>query len=424
MDRRTGYFDQAAETAPWEQRQAGQIEALKGLLPMAASRARAVGERFERAGIDPGGVRSLGDLAAIPLTRKGDLTLVQQADPPFGGFLTGNISDLKRIYVSPGPIYDPKGRGENDQRCQTALYAAGVRPGDVVQNCFLYHFTPFGLHFDDALADMGCVTVPAGVGNTQLQAQVMYDLGVGAFVGTPSFLKTILDAAIEQGRDPRRDLAIHSAVVGAEMLPPSLRAEIQDMADMVVTQAFGTADVGLIGHECSEQNGFHFHDEVIVEVIDPDTGAGVDFGTPGEMVVTSLNPTYPVIRLGTGDLVVVEHGDCPCHRTSPRLTQILGRVDMVTKVRGQFVHPSHVMKLCGMFGRIERGRVVVDREGHRDTMVFEAVLADPSAASEDFKDRLTASAREVFRLRAEVSFVDGSAFNADSPPIVDRRKWD
>lgn len=424
MDRWTGYYDERAETRPWAERRAAQIEKFGQLLPRAARGAPAVRRRLTDAGLDPAAAMSVDVLSNLPVTRKGELMEVQKTDPPFGGFLAVPPEDLKRIYVSPGPVYDPLGRNLDDRRCETTLFAAGIRPGDVVQNCFLYHLTPFGLYFDDALGNMGCPVVPAGVGNTDLQARIMRDLSVRAFIGTPSFLKTILDKVVADGFDPRADLRIETAVVGAEMLPESLRAEIEDLAAMKVIQAFGTGDVGLVGHECPHQNGYHLFDELIIEILDPETGADVGYGVPGEMVVTSLNEKYPVIRLGIGDLVVVEDDPCPCGRTSPRLTQLLGRIDMLTKVRGQFIHPANVARLVGMFDQVDRGRAVVDRRGHQDSFVLEMVLAPGVAPGDELKGGIEAAARDIFRLRAEVAFVDGAGVEADGPPIVDRRKWD
>jgi phenylacetate-CoA ligase len=424
MDRWQGFHNQALETRKWADRRAFQEQKFQRLLPQAARRAPAIRRRLKAAGIDPGGAASADLLHRIPVTRKAELMEVQKADPPFGGFLAVPPGELKRIYVSPGPVYDPLGRNLADNRCETTLYAAGIRPGDVVQNCFLYHMTPFGLYFDDALVNLGCVVVPAGVGNTDLQAQIMRQLAAKAFLGTPSFLKTILDKVVEQGFDPRKDLAIETAVVGAEMLPASLRAEIEDLAGIKVIQAFGTADVGLIGHECPHQNGYHLFDELIIQICDPDTGDEVGYGTPGEMVVTSLNDKYPIIRLGVGDLVIVDDEPCPCGRTAPRLTQILGRIDMLTKVRGQFIHPVNVGRLVEQFPEAARGRAVVERVGHQDSFVLEIEPSPGVSPDDDLRGRIEAAAREIFRLRAEVTWVEPGRIDPDSPPIVDRRKWD
>ncbi len=424
MDRWQGFYNQELETRNWADRRASQEQRFQRLLPQAADRAPAIRRRLEAAGIDPAAAGSADMLRRIPVTRKAEMIEVQKADPPFGGFLAVSPGELKRIYVSPGPVYDPLGRNQTDSRCETTLYAAGIRPGDVVQNCFLYHMTPFGLYFDDALVNMGCVAVPAGVGNTDLQAQIMRQLAAKAFLGTPSFLKTILDKVVEQGFDPRQDLQIETAVVGAEMLPASLRAEIQDLADMRVIQAFGTADVGLIGHECPHQNGYHLFDELIIQICDPDSGQEVGCGVPGEMVVTSLNDKYPIIRLGVGDLVIVEDEPCPCGRTSPRLTRILGRIDMLTKVRGQFIHPFNVGRLVDQFDQVARGRAVIDRVGHQDSFVLELEPAPGVGPDDDLREKIEAAAREVFRLRAEVTWVTPGQIDPDSPPIIDRRRWD
>ncbi|MBI5586176.1 MAG: phenylacetate--CoA ligase family protein, partial [Deltaproteobacteria bacterium] len=272
-DRKSGYYDPHGETLPRERKRALQEQKLRETVQFAYRHAATTRRTFDELGLKPESIRSSGDLPQIPVTPKSRLLAIQQDTPPFGGQLTRPLNELKRIYVSPGPIFDPLGPGRADPRCCKCLVAAGVRPGDIVQNTFLYHFTPFGLYFDDALVELGCTVVPAGVGNTELQAQVLRTLSVNGYIGTPSFLKAILDKVLEAGFDLKKDLALKVAVVGAEMLSETLRSDLEARVGMTVLQAYGTADVGLIGHECPERNGYHLFDqEMFFEITDPQTG--------------------------------------------------------------------------------------------------------------------------------------------------------
>ena len=343
----------------------------------------------------------------------------------FGGRLTRPLNDLKRIYVSPGPIFDPLGPGAADPRCCKCLFAAGIRPGDIVQNTFLYHFTPFGLYFDDALVELGCTVVPAGVGNTELQAQVLRTLSVNGYIGTPSFLKAILDKVVETGFDLKRDLALKTAVVGAEMLSETLRDDLEARVGLKIRQAYGTADVGLIGHECPAKNGYHLFDqEMLFEIVDPLTGRQLPSGEIGELVVTSFNPIYPLLRFGTGDLTSLETSPCTCGRTAPRLPRLLGRADQVTKVRAMFIHPSQVDRVAERHPEIAGIRVLVTQRDHQDEMTFEVELKTESLDQSALEQRLIADIREIMRLRGTVAFVPPGTIPAGAKKIEDRRVWD
>lgn len=421
-DRTSGYYDPQGETLAVARKNEFQIQKLGETLRQAYRGSSAIRENFDRLGLKAETLQTLRDLERIPITKKSALIAIQKEHPPFGGYLTLPLNQLKRIYVSPGPIFDPLGPGRADPRCCKCAYAAGIRPGDLVQNTFLYHFSPFGLYFDDALIEMGCTVVPAGVGNTELQAQVMQTLKVNGYIGTPSFLKTILDKVVELGFDPRRDLDLKVAVVGAEMLAESLRSELESRAGLVVRQAYGTADVGLIGHECPQKNGYHLFDmEMLFEVVDPATGRQLPPGEMGELVVTSFNPVYPLIRFGTGDLTAVDDSPCPCGRTSPRLKGLYGRVDQVTKVRAMFIHPSQVDRIAAGNPAVSRCRVVVTQQNHQDEMTFQVELSDDSVEPEPLLKKIREDIREIMRLRGEAVIVPRGTIPADAKKIEDRR---
>lgn len=424
-NRTAGYYDPQGETLAVDLKNEFQRRKLGEILTLAYRGSAAIRENFDRLGLKAEEIQSIQDLERIPITKKSELIAIQKERPPFGGRLTLPLNQLKRIYVSPGPIFDPLGPGRADPRCCKCVFAAGIRPGDLVQNTFLYHFTPFGLYFDDALVEMGCTVIPAGVGNTELQAQVMQALKVNGYIGTPSFLKAILDKVVELGFDPQKDLDLKVAVVGAEMLAESLRTELESRVGLKVRQAYGTADVGLIGHECPEKNGYHLFDmEMLFEVVDPSTGRQIPAGEIGELVVTSFNPVYPLIRFGTGDLTAIDDSPCPCGRTAPRLKGLYGRVDQVTKVRAMFIHPSQVDQVIGRNQEVARCRVVVTQQNHQDEMNFQIELKDDAIESEPLLKKMREDIREIMRLRGEVVIVPRGTIPADAKRIEDRRNWD
>lgn len=352
IDRTKGFYDEARETMAPEERAAFQRELLRETVPHAYANAPAARRRMDAAGVSPENVRDLADLAKIPPVRKADLKKIQKEELPFGGLAAVPPRGMRRIYVSPGPTYDPEGREESHWRWEKAFVAAGFRPGDIVQNTFMYHFSPAGLMFDEALIRIGCTVIPAGVGNTELQVQVMRDLRATGYVGTPSFLMTLLEKAMEAGIAPGDGLSLQVALVTAEMLPESLRKRFREEFGIRVRQCYGTADVGSLGYECSKANGMHVPDEIVLELLDPATGQAVSPGEIGEVVVTLPSRTYPLVRFATGDLSILTNDPCPCGRTSARLLRIVGRVDQVTKVKGMFVHPEQVVQLEKRFPEI------------------------------------------------------------------------
>ncbi len=381
-------------------------------------------EKFETAGVNPTDIRSLEDLQSLGITPKAQMRQLQQTSPPFGGFLGVELNKLRRIYSSPGAIFDPEGRQADYWRLQGVFFNTGFRPGDRVLNTFSYHLTPGGLMCDEALSAIGCTVVPGGVGNTETQVQLMEELQLTGYVGVPSFLQAIIERAEQEGKDFRRDFSLQIAVTAGEMLTHASRRRLEEDYGILVRQFLATADVGAIAYECGEKNGMHFADYRVVEVVDPETGKQLEAGQVGEVVVTLLeNPVYPLIRFGTGDLSYYEKEPCPCGRTSPRLMKLVGRVDQVTKVRGMFIHPSQVEEVIASFPEIRTAQAVVRREQDRDKLTFYAVLDQTSSQPELFsplQDRI----RTVLKLRADVAFVRATDLREPEKRILDLRKWD
>ena len=341
--------------------------------------------------------------------------------PPFGGLVAVPPRALQRIFISPGPIYDPEGAGPNYWRMGRAMFAAGFRRGDIVLNTFAYHLTPAGSMCDEGLAALGCVVVPMGGGNTETQVQVLRDVQATGYVGTPSFLHTILQRGEEAGINPLQDLALEVAFVSGGMLPESLRTVMHQGYGVSVTQAYATADLGLIAYECHQRSGMHVAEDLILQIADPETGQPVPDGMAGEVVVTTFNRVYPLIRFGTGDLSVLDPAPCGCGRSTPRLTRILGRADDVTKIRGMFVHPSQLDVVMVEVPDVTRYQLVVRRAGFEDDLVLRIEAAGSPG---DVVARLESRVREAIKLRTRVEVVPKGTLPQDGKKILDARTWD
>ncbi|HRF72984.1 MAG TPA: AMP-binding protein [Accumulibacter sp.] len=361
-------------------------------------------------------VTSRAALSTLPLTRKSDLMELQRAAPPFGGLTATSLADLARVFASPGPIYDPQGRGPDWWRFARVLFAAGFRAGDLVHNTFSYHFTPAGFMIESAAQKLGCPVFPAGVGQTDMQVQAIADLKPVAYVGTPSFLRIILERADELGADVS---SLSKAVVSGEALPATLRKLFNDRG-VVVRQAYATADVGVIAYETASEEGLVVEEDVLLEIVRPGTGDPVAEGEVGEVVVTGFNPDYPLIRFATGDLSAVLPGASPCGRSNVRLKGWLGRADQTTKVKGMFVHPSQVAAIVARHTEIGRARLVVDNAGDQDRMILRCEVATPS---DDLRAGVVISIREVTKLRGEVAFHAPGDLVNDGKVIEDLRKY-
>ncbi len=425
LDRSFGFLKKNLETMPLQKRQDYLNQKLRGIIQYAYRHSIAFKEKLDSVGLKPKDIQTIKDLEKIPITKKADLVELQKKNPPFGGLEGVPISELKRIYISPGPIYEPGEMEYNELGWAQGMYAGGFRPGDIVVNTFSYHMVPFALHMvDNSLQRIGCVVIPTGVGNTEQQVHILKTLKATGFCGTPSFLLNIAEKAVEMGLDLKRDLHLKVGFVAAEMLPESLRANLEEKFGMVIRQTYGTADIGCLGYECMKKNGMHIPDDKIVEIVDPETGKQLGPGKTGEIVATSFNKVYPLIRFGTGDLSILTETPCPCGRTSPRLIKILGRVDQVTKVRGLFVHPGQVDEVASRHSQIGRYQVVVTRKDHKDEMTFRIELKEEVSQPERLKEEIERTIREVIKVRGEVEFIPKGTIPEGGRKIDDQRHWE
>jgi phenylacetate-CoA ligase len=422
-ERNRGYYNERAERMERGEREEMQQRESLRALRYAYERAPGYRRFLDQQGVQPAQVRTFDDFAKIPVLRKHRMPEMHRADPPFGGFLAVPLESLKRIYVSPGPLYDPEGRKEDYWGLRKCLYNAGFRPGDRVMNTFSHHLTPAGIFLDEAGGGIGCIMVPTGVGNTEIQVRTMVELKVNGFLGTPSFLLALVAKMGEMGYDPVHDLAVEIGLVGGEILTEALRGALNDRG-IIVRQSYITAELGAIAYECPEQAGMHLSDDLLVEICDPISGEPLPAGSVGEVVVTPFsNDCYPLIRYGTGDLSRLEAAPCPCGRTSLQLAGILGRTDEVTKVKGMFVHPRQIDEAVARFGDvIEKVRVVVTRAGSLDVMTLEVQPKAGAVPGDALRTGLVERIREVTKLRAEVVFVD--EIPAEGKKIEDRRTWE
>jgi phenylacetate-CoA ligase len=419
-NRSAGYWNRERETMSAGAREGYQTRWLSELLALASERAPGVRRRLEQAKLTSGDFRSTEDLARLPVIRKSAMPDLQKADPPFGGFCTEPLSRIRKIFVSPGPILEPMGPELGAFHAETGLFAGGFRRGDIVLNTFAYALTPAAHELDEALNILGCTVVPTGVGQTEIQVTMARTVRATGYVGTPSFLLTILGKAKEMGIDR---LPFQVAQVGAEPFTEGMRRELADTHGIMARQGFGTADVGMIAYECAEANGMHLIDDAITQVCDPATGEPLPHGQIGELVTTVNNRTYPMIRFSSGDLTVITDEPCRCGRTSARMLGWRGRSDEVTKVRGMFIHPRQVDEIVGRVKGVERSQVVVGREGHNDTLTLRVQLAggvDAQAA----RQTLEAAIRDVMKLRGVVDVVGTGVIPENAKKISDERKWD
>lgn len=423
-DKGSNYFNEKRETIPQEERRKHLNGKLQEFVPHAYSHSSAVKEKCDAGHIKPGEIKTIDDLQRIPITRKFDLVEMQKAKPPFGGFEGVPPTEMRRIYVLPGLIYEPGEWEYRDTRWAEAMYACGFRSGDIALNTFNYHMWPFAFMLDESLKMLGCTTVPTGVGNTQMQVTIMHQLKVTGYVGTPSFLMSIAERAEAMKFDLRMDFSLRVGFVGAEMLPESLRDRLEGAFGMTIRQCYGTVDVGCLGYECMEKQGMHVPDDVIIEVVDPDTGNRVPDGSPGEIVATNFNRTFPMIRYGTGDLSFFSREPCLCGRTSMRLMKILGRTDQVTKVRGTFIHPWQTDELMSKYPQVDKYQVVVTRPGYVDEMTCLVELADESVDKTVLKGRLERDIQEALNVKGEVEFVRRGVIFDKAKKIEDKRKWE
>jgi phenylacetate-CoA ligase len=397
---------------------------LRDHLAYAYARAPAVRELFDKAGLDPGAVHGLADLAALPVTTKDELVLRQAEDPPFGGFCAVPIEELGRVYVSPGPIYEPAGVWEGADWMLDILAAHGVPRTARALISFSYHLVPAGLGLDDTLRRYGLTVVPAGVGNTDVQARVLRDLAVEVFCGTPSFLVTLMERGEELGFRWGHELCLRFALIGAEAFTKALRGEM-DRRHVAVIETYGTADVGLLGATCPVGEGFHLTGDAVVEIVEPGGGPRLDPGEIGEVVVTPFSTTYPLVRFGTGDLAALLPDPCRCDLSSPVLSRLAGRVGEAVKVRGMFLHPGQVDTALDALGGIRRYQVSVRRAGLRDELVVRVEVAGDADGGDGLPEQIQQRAREIWRVRPDrVETVPFGTLPEGGKVLVDERPWD
>jgi phenylacetate-CoA ligase len=406
------FFDDL-ETRNHAERESAQSAALAAQVAHAQKNAPAYTKLL--AGVDAAGVDSLTSLATLPLTRKDDLIEQQRQQLPFGGLVAIKPPELNRLFASPGPIYEPGSRREDFWRFARALYAAGFRRGDLLHNCFAYHFTPAGAMVESGAHALGCTVFAAGPGQLEAQVHAIADLRPAGYVGTPSFLKMILDKGDELGVDVS---SLSKALVSGEYLPPSLREAFAGRG-IAVLQCYATADLGVIAYESPAQEGMIIDEGVIVEIVRPGTGDPVDDGQVGELVVTTLTPDYPLIRFATGDLSAVLTGESPCGRTNRRIKGWMGRADQTAKVRGMFVRPSQVAQVLAQHPDVLKGRLVVERVDDADTMTLHCETAVD--VPQQLEDDVVATLRQICNLRGEVTFVPAGSLANDGKVIDDLR---
>jgi len=413
----SAHYD-ALETRSPQAREA----ALMAALPVQIAHAQSHSPAFTQilAGVDAARINTRAALAQLPVTRKYELLAQQQAQrasTPFGGFNTQAFGPhMPRVFASPGTIYEPEGARPDYWRMARAIYAAGFRAGELVHNCFSYHFVPAGSMMETGAHAIGCTVFPGGTGQTEQQVQAMAELRPAGYIGTPSFLKLIVEKAQSLGVALP---SVRKALVSGEAFPPSLRDWLRAQG-IEGYQCYATADLGLIAYETEAREGLVLDEGVIVEIVRPGTGDPVPEGEVGELVITSLNPDYPLVRFGTGDLSAILPGTCPTGRTNQRIKGWLGRADQTTKVRGMFVHPGQVSEVAKRFPQIDKARLVVSGEMASDTMTL---LVESQETSAGLAQLIGEAVRDVTKLRAEIQLVAPGSLPNDGKVIEDARSY-
>jgi len=411
----------ALETRAPEVREAALLAALPAQVAHAQAHAPALAEWLKD--VIPSGVNSRASLAQLPVVRKYELLARQQASRAAGGSVFGGFSTLgfgkamPRVFASPGTIYEPEGTRADYWRMARAMFAAGFRPGELIHNCFSYHFTPAGSMMETGAHALGCTVFPGGTGQTEQQVSAMAELQPAGYIGTPSFLKIILEKAAEM------DVSLPSvrkALVSGEAFPPSLR-DWMTAQGVDAYQCYATADVGLIAYETAAREGLVLDEGVIVEIVRPGTGDPVPEGEVGELVITTLNPDYPLIRFGTGDLSAILPGMCPTGRTGQRIKGWMGRADQTTKIRGMFVHPGQVAEIVKRFPELSKARLVVTGEMANDQMALHVETAH--LMDDGLKSRVNEAVRDVTKLRGDVHLVAPGSLANDGKVIEDARSY-
>lgn len=393
----------ALKKMPPEERQKYLNGRLRELVTLAYKKAPAIKARIDKAGIKPSAVRSIDDLRNMPVLRKDNLVDLYKANPPFGGLVTTTFKEMERVYVSPGPIYDPHHKSKNYWRRHAQLMKdLGFRKGDIVINAWSYHLVPAGLLVDESLRRIGVTVVPMGTGNTELQVQVMNHLKVTGFFGAASFFMNVVNKAEEMGFNISKDFNLRLACIGGEMGGGPIRKLVEEKYHISTTDVYGTADVGLMAYECSQKSGLHIAEDVIVEIVDPSNGKPIATDGIGELVVTPIDESYPLLRFGTGDLVSWIKEPCSCGNTSLRITRILGRIGDAVRTRGMFIHPRQLEPALSQFTQISKYQAIVTRKGYRDELTLRVELkSDKGINREKLKEQLIKIVSEAVRIKLD-----------------------
>jgi phenylacetate-CoA ligase len=391
----------------------------------AYSHSPAVKTSFDKAGVKPGEIKTTKDLEKLPIIRKTDLLEMQKADLPYGGVMGMLIENIERVFISPGPIYEIQ-----PSSCKwfaKSFWAAGFRKGDVVINTFTYHMSPAGILFHEAIKDCSATVVVAGTGNTDLQIQIMRELKVTGFVGTPSFLNTVIKRAEEMGHNVKKELYIKRAWFTGEMLPPSLRKIFENEYSIDTYQTYAVTEPGgAIAYECKEKSGMHLMDEYVTEIVDPETGKQLGPGEVGEIVATQLlNQNWGLIRFGTGDLSSYVTEPCKCGRTAPRITGIVGRAGDAVKVRGMFIVAKQAEQAIMGFSQVAKYQLVVGRREHRDEMTLKCELKDKDIDQNRLAVDINNKFQDICRIKIDrIEFVVPYIITDKTQGIKDERKWE
>ena len=419
------YFDRLEIMTP-NAREKYQNDKLAETVKNAYKNAPAVKELLDKAGVKPSEINTVKDLEKLPVTRKTDLIEMQKASPPYGGLLAIPLEDVERIFLSPGPVYEPI-QHSGIKWFAKSLWAAGFRKDNIVINTFTYHMSPAGILLHEAIKDCGATVIPMGIGHTEVQVKTMLDLKVTGFVGTPSFLMAIIKQAEEMGYDFKKDFVINKAWFTGEMLAPSIRETLEKDYEIDTRQAYAVTEPGgAIAYECHCKDGMHLMDEYVVEIADPETGKQLPPGETGEIVVTPVhNHTWGLIRFGTGDLSSYTTEACPCGRTANRLTGIVGRASDAVKVRGMFIIAKQAEGVFSSFSEVSGYQLIVGRHQHRDEITLRLELKDTGADKAKLSDVLNKRFQDTCRIKIDkIEFVAGSTIPEERKTIEDQRTWE
>jgi len=415
-------YDESRLKMPREERERWLNERLAEQVQFAYKNAPAIKEKFDKVGVSPSEIRTMKDLERLPVTTKDDLVKLQQESPPFGGFLAVPLNSLSRIYVSPGPIYDAFGPERVKNVVRGFLRTGCPKPGDVVLVSTMYHMVPAGLFLTDALDLMGCTVVPAGIGQTELQVKLLHDLKPTVFISFPSFTMTVLKKAEEMGYDVRKDFNLKYASGGGERHTEILKKTFQEDYGLIVGEAYGCADLGLVAYGCEAGEGYHYDDEAcVIEIVDPDTGKQVGPHEVGEVVATLFSNVYPLVRFGTGDLATYTDEPCPCGITAPRITSILGMIGEHIRVKGMFVHQRELDEAMSQFSEVSKYQMVLQLEGHRDRITLKLEV-EPHIDRQAISEAINKRCQDIFKLRMDkIEFLAKGTLPEDCQKFVDTR---